>query len=83
MGKILVGIHAVAANVKYDAFIPCDMPISQLTTIVADGISEITDGKYKSSGLEMLSLMDTKLLLDPDLTVKDYQIKNGMQLYLI
>ena len=83
MEKVLVGIHATAANVKYDSFIPGDMPISQLTTILANGISELTDGKYKSSGREMLSLKESTLPFNPNLTLDDYQVKNGMQLYLV
>ena len=83
MEKVLLGVHAAAINAKYDAFVPGDMPISQLTTILADGISELTDGKYKSSGHEMLSLEESALPLDPDRTLDDYQVKNGMQIYLV
>lgn len=83
MEKVLTGIHVVAVGRKYDAFVPADMEISQLTSIIANGVAELTDGKYESSGLEMLSLMEPESLLNPALTLNDYQVKDGMQLYLI
>lgn len=83
MEKVLVGIHAAGAGVKYDAFVPTDMQISQLAAIIANGISELTDGKYESSGFEMLSQKEPERLFDPSLTLEDYQVRDGMQLYLI
>ena len=83
MEKVLVGIHAPAANLKYDAFVPADLQILRLTSILAEGIAELTDGKYEPSGLEMLSRQDPESLLNPSLTLNDYQIRDGMQLYLI
>ncbi len=83
MDKILVGIHIPAVHEQYDAFVPLDAEISELTSIIANGVSEITDGKYSVSGLEMLSLQDPEYLLDPRLTLRDYNVRDGMQLWLL
>lgn len=83
MEKVLVGIHAVAADVQYDAFVPADLEISKLIEIIAKGVSELTDGKYMRSGRELLSIKEPECLLNPSLTLCDYRIKDGMQLYLI
>lgn len=83
MEKVLVGIHAAAVGLRYDAFVPTDVPISKLTALIAGGVAELTDGKYEPSGLELLSLQDPEYLFDPMLTLSDYQIKDGMQLFLI
>lgn len=83
MEKVLVGIHVSAMNLKYDTFVPLDMPIGQIIAIIASGVAELTNGKYESSGLEMISLKEPAKLLNPSLTLLDYQIKDGAQLYII
>ena len=83
MEKVLVGIHAAAVGQRYDAFVPTDVPISRLTELIANAVAELTDGKYESSGLELLSLQEPESLFDPMLTLNDYQIKDGMQLFLV
>lgn len=83
MEKVLVSIHAAAVGLKCDAFLPTDVPISLLTSLIASGVSELTGGKYESSGLELLSLQTPEYLFDPSLCLNDYQVKDGMQLFLI
>lgn len=83
MEKILVGIHVPAAKISSDAFVPLDVPISELTAVLADGFNELTNGKYEVSKLEMLSLKERKMLLNPSFTLRDYCVEDGMQLYLI
>ena len=83
MDKVLVGIHIPAIRERYDAFVPLDSTIAELTAIIANGVTELTDSKYGVSSLEMLSLKDPELLLDPHLTLRDYNVRDGMQLYLL
>ncbi len=83
MEKVLLGIRVPAVKAEYDAFVPLDVPVSELTEIIADGFRELTNGKYEVSGLEMLSLKEPALLLDPNQTLRDYGVRDGMQLYLI
>ena len=83
MEKVLVGIHVPSVKTKYDAFVPLDVAISELTAIISDAFYELTNGKYEVSNFEMLSLEESKMLLDPKLTLRDYCIEDGMQLFLI
>lgn len=83
MEKVLVGIHVPAVKTCSDVFVPLDVPISVVTAILSDGFRELTNGKYEVSKLEMLSLTEPRLLLNPNLTLRDYCIEDGMQLYLI
>ena len=83
MEKVLVGIHAASLGRRYDAFVPTDMQISRVIPVITDAIAELTYGKYESSGMELLSLQEPEALLDPSLTLDDYQIRDGMQLFLI
>ncbi len=83
MDKVLVGIHAPSVKEVCDAFVPLDVPIAQLAAVIADGFNDLTDGKYETSGLEMLSLMEPEVLFNPQFTLRDYNVKDGMQLYLL
>ena len=83
MDKVLLGIHAPTIQEVYDAFVPIDVPIRELIPIIADGLTEISDGKYGVSRLEMVSLKDPESLLDPKMTLREYNIKDGMQLYFL
>lgn len=83
MDKVLVGIHVPSVKAISDAFVPLDLPISELTAMLADGFQELTNGKYEVSSLEMISLEDPRQLLNPLFTLRDYGVRDGMQLYLI
>ncbi len=83
MNKVLVVIHIPAIYDQFDIFLPIDIPISDLSRIIADGIAEITNGKYIASESEQLCLKEPTGLLNPSLTLQDYNIKDGAHLYLI
>ena len=83
MAKVLIEIRVPATGGSFDAFAPVDVPIRELNGIIANGIAELTNGKYIASGCEQLCLKQPEGLLNPELTLQDYCIKNGMQVYLI
>ena len=83
MDKVLLGIHIPAIHERYDAFVPLDTTVAELASIIANGVTELTDSKYGVSTLEMLSLKEPEQLLDPQLTLRDYNVRDGMQLYLL
>lgn len=83
MDKLLIGIFVPAINEHFDLFMPADVPINELKLIISNGIAELTNGKYIVSGYEQLCLKDDSAILNPSLTLHDYNIKNGIQLYLI
>lgn len=104
MDTVLVGIHAPSIHQKYDAFVPLDVTIAELTETIVYGLKDVSNGRYAVTGLEMLSLEDATLLddrsidirisstqsftpqeapLNPKMTLRDYQVKDGMQLYVL
>ena len=64
-------------------FAPIDVPIKTLNGILADGVAELTNGKYIVSGYEQLCLQEPAGLLNPSYTLQQYGVKAGMTLYLI
>lgn len=83
MNKVLVEIYVPAIYDHFDIFAPIDVPIKDLNGIIASGVAELTNGKYVSSKCEQLCLKEPSGLLNPSLTLEDYGIKDGTQLYLI
>ena len=83
MNKVLVDIHVPAIYDHFDIFAPVDIPIKELSSIIANGVAEITNGRYIASECEQLCTKDPVGLLNPFLTLKDYGVNDGMQLYLI
>lgn len=83
MDKILIEIFVPAINEQFDIFVPLDVPIKDLNSLMANGVAELTNGKYIVSGSEQLCLKEPSGLLNPLLTLQDYGIKDSTQLYLI
>lgn len=83
MNTVLVGIHFPVVRMSYDAFVPRDVPIKDLICIMVNGIVELSNGKYTPSGLEMLFLREPQILMRPERALQDYDVKDGMQLYLL
>lgn len=83
MNKALVEICIPAIGECFDIFVPVDIPIKDLTKVIASGVMEITNGRYVSMEQEYLCLKEPSGLLNPALTLQDYGLKDGIQLYLI
>ena len=83
MNKVLIEVCMPAIGEHFDVFVPMDVPIQEVNSLLAEGISEITNGKYTVSKCELLCTKEPAGLLDPSLCLRDYGIKNGTQLYLI
>ena len=83
MNKVLVELHIPAIYDHFDIFVPVDVPIKDLSGIITSGIAEITNGKYIPSKCEQLCLKEPLGLLNPSLTLQDYGVKNGTQIFLI
>lgn len=83
MNKILVKICVPVTGDEFDMFVPVDVPIKDVTRVMADGVVDVTNGRYLTSGLEQLCLRAPDGVLNPSLTLEDYGICDGMSLYLI
>ena len=83
MNKVLVKICVPSTGDCFDMFVPIDVPIRDVTRILADGVAELTNGSYLSSKTEQLCQKEPTGLLNPALSLQDYGICDGMQFYLI
>ena len=83
MNKALIEICVPAIGECFDIFVPVDIPIRDITKVIANGVGEISNGRYISSEAERLCLKEPSGLLNPSLTLQDYGINDSMQIYLI
>lgn len=83
MNKVLIEINIPALKEHFDIFLPVDIQIGILSEVIADGVAEITDGRYVVSKCEQICMDEPIGLLCPTLTLQDYGAKDGMKLYLI
>jgi len=83
MEKVLVGLYVPAAQERFDLFIPADLEIAALSKLLAEGVAELSNGRYNRSNLEMLLLTAPDILLNPAKTIADYGIRDGAQLVLL
>ena len=83
MNKVLAEIHIPATGDQYEVFVPVDVPVKDLTTVIVSGVVEISDGRYIASNSEQLCMRAPTGLLNPTLTLEDYGVKDGTQLFLV
>ena len=83
MSKVLVELHVPAIDEHFDTFVPVDVPVRDLVSVIADGVAEITNDRYITSKCEQLCMVEPVGMLSPALCLEDYGIKDGMQLFLV
>ena len=83
MGKILINVTVPLISKTYDMFVPVKCLLGELTKIIANGVKELSDGRFVPSGDEQLVCADPELLPDPEKTMSDYGFGDGSKFFLI
>lgn len=81
--KILVEVFVPAASQKYDIFIPLESKMSEVTKLVANALSELSEGKYKATEQAVLCDANTGDIFDVNIEVGELNLENGSRLMLI
>ncbi|MBQ1821528.1 MAG: methyltransferase [Clostridia bacterium] len=81
--KILAEVLVPASGEKYDVFIPLTVRMGEATRLVAAAISELTEGRYKTTDDTILCNADTGHIYDVNAIVAELHLKNGVRLMLI
>lgn len=82
MDKILIRLQVPAISRFFDVFVPLDLRIDDLTEILINGVVEMSNNAYIPSNEEKLNLKGN-ILLNPQLTLESYGIKDGEKIILI
>lgn len=81
--KALVEIAVPAAAQKFDVYIPLESKMSEVVTMVAGALSDLSDGSYKATNDAVLCDADTGIIFNVNMEVAELGIKTGSRLMLI
>lgn len=81
--KALVEILVPATSAKYDVYIPLESKMSEVISLVAGALSELSEGKYKASDDAILCDAETGIIFNVNLEVAELGIRTGSRLILI
>ena len=81
--KALVEISVPAAGQRYDVYIPLEARMSEVVTMVAGALSDLSSGSYKATGDAVLCDAQTGAIYNVNMEVAELGIKNGSRLMLI
>lgn len=82
MKKTLVGLSVPAIQEQFDLFVPVNMDIAELVKLLVEGVGELYSGHYIPSEMNLLTMKEPDLLLQPGKTLEDYGAADGTQLVL-
>ena len=54
MEKILIDLYVPSIQMGYDVFVPSDLTLRELLPLLLEGVVDLSGGKYKVSGRELL-----------------------------
>lgn len=83
MNKVLVEIFLPAANTSFDVYIPLESQMSEVLALVSALLGDLSDGKYKATGNEVLCDAVSGIIFNINMAVAELGIKNGSKLMLI
>lgn len=83
MDKILVTVHVLSLEEKYDFFLPINLPMSNVIKNIQISISEITNGLYQGS--EKVLIFDSLegKIINQNNIVKFSGLKNGSDILIV
>nr|WP_263324545.1 EsaB/YukD family protein [Neobacillus sp. Marseille-Q6967] len=83
MNKVLVEIFLPAADRSFDVYIPLESQMYEVVALVSSLLSDISDGKYKATGNEVLCDAASGIIFNINMAVAELGIQNGSKLMLI
>ena len=83
MSKVLVSVTCPAVDETYDVFIPSSLTVREAASLLGKGFENLSDGRYISSGYELLCTRKSNTFLRGSSTVAGSGIVNGTDLVLI
>lgn len=81
--KILVNIFVPSISENYDVLVPDFLPVKEVTTLISEAVEYLSNRRYVSSKQEFICLVEQEVLLREDLTLRDYNVRNGDHLVIM
>ena len=83
MDKYLIEVFVPAANKTYDVYIPKNIQIFEIITLIAHQVEHLSQGQFKKTSDTILCFRENGNILDMNQLVSELNIKNGTRLLLI
>lgn len=81
--KVLVEIYVPATEQTYDVFIPLESRMCDVIKMVANALSDLSEGKYKATNDAILCDAETGIIFNVNIEIAELGIQNGSRLMLI
>lgn len=81
--KVLVKLYVPAIEKEYDIWIPINLKIHKITSLLVKSVNELSGGFYTPSVAPLLYDKKSALLYDVNCNVKENNILNGTEMILI
>lgn len=83
MQKIMVEVYLPAARRAFDIFIPPDRKLYEITGLIAQSLSELTEGMFEASASTALCAREDGRIFNINLSARELGLANGSMLILI
>lgn len=80
--KVLVNIYVPKIEESYDVFIPIGRKVKKIIILSSKAVSELSNNTFPKNGANNLFNANTGDKYDPELIIKDTDIRNGTKLIL-
>lgn len=80
MNKILIHVYVPALQMWFDVLIPDFLKCNDIVSALGNLIADVTEGKYYSSGEEILCSNDSLKVFKGEKTLNEYGVTNGENL---
>lgn len=83
MNKVLVKLYVPLLDEVYDIWLPLNKKVANVITLLMKAVNEFCGGYYNPPKMPLLYDKLSGNVLDINLTIKDANIRNGMEIILI
>lgn len=83
MDKILVEIYIPAIDAQYDAFLPVQVPVKQVTRLLNEIFSQWNQEYFQSTEPLLLCDRETGIIFNPEDRIIETRMENGSKLLLM
>ncbi|UFT99207.1 methyltransferase [Radiobacillus kanasensis] len=83
MDKVLVEVYVPASRQTHDVFIPLESKIHEVLLLVANAMTELSEGYFQGSYDTIVCDRSTGSILDINKTVEETGLTNGAKLMLV
>lgn len=83
MNKIFIILEVPLIEAKYEVYIPVGKKVYKVAALLSKAVSELSGGHYPIKSDAMIYSKATGKAYNPNLMIKDSDIRNGSEIILV